>query len=87
MSILREVASRNLQELREALEGLGDAWIVRCHGLAMSFADGAPSACRVDQATRFTREVAQALATGGEAIHVREAIDSAIERLEKFLAL
>ena len=87
MSILREVAARNLQELREAREGLVDGWIVRCYGLAISFADGAPRACRVDQATRFTREMAQTMAAGmGEAVHIREAIESAIERLEKFLA-
>ena len=87
MSILREVAARNLQELREAREGLVDAWIVRCHGLAMSFADGAPCACRVDQATRFTLEMDAAMAAPyGQVVHVREAIESAINRLEKFLA-
>ena len=87
MSILQEVAARNLQELLAAREGMGEVWIVRCHGLAMSFADGAPRACRVDQATRFTREMAESLAAGmGEAIHVREAIEAAINRLEKFLA-
>ena len=83
MAILREVASRNLQDLREALEGLGDGWIVRRYGLALSFVDGAPCACRADQATRYTRETAEAL---GEAVHIREAIEAAIERLEKFLA-
>ena len=87
MSILREVASRNLQDLREAREGLEDAWIVRCHGLAMSFADGAPCVCRVDQATRFTLEMDAAMAAPyGQVVHVREAIESAIDRLEKFLA-
>ena len=83
MAILQDVASRNLQELREAREGLDDGWIVRRHGLALSFADGAPRACRVDQATRYTREAAEAL---GEAVRIREAIDSAINRLEGFLA-
>ena len=85
MAILREVAARNLQELREAREGLGDGWIVR-RGVYLDFADGAPRACRADQATRFTREVAQTLAAGGEVVHIREAVDSAINRLEKFLA-
>lgn len=85
--ILREVAARNLQELRAAQEGLGDGWIVRCYGLAISFADGAPCACRVDQATRFTREMAAAMATpNGQAVHIREAIEASINRLEKFLA-
>ena len=83
---LRDIVSRNLWELREAREGLGDGWIVRRHGLALSFADGAPRACRADQATRYTREMAQTLATGGEVVHVREAIESAINRLEGFLA-
>ena len=86
MAILREVAVRNLQELREAREGLVDGWIVRRHGLALCFADGAPRACRADEATRFTREVAQTLAAGGDAIRIREAVESAINRLEKFLA-
>ena len=86
MAILHEVAARNLRELREAREGLGDGWIVRRYGLALSFADGAPRACRADEASRFTREMAQTLATGGEVVHVREAIESAINRLENFLA-
>ena len=87
MAILHEVAARNLQDLRAALEGLDDAWIVRRYGLSLSFADGAPRACRADQATRFTREMAQTLAApNGQVVNIREAIEAAIERLEKFLA-
>ena len=67
--------------------GLGDGWIVRYHGLAVSFADGAPRACRADQATRFTLVDAGAMAApNGQVVHIREAIESAINRLEKFLA-
>ena len=87
MAILQNIVARNLRELLAAREGLDDGWIVRCGGVFLSFADGTPRACRVDQASRFTRAEAEARAAGmGEAVQAREAIEAATNRLEKFLA-